>query len=595
MNINIALDSNYFKPYTFQDIMAPGILFKQDWEADQERYQSIAEQLGNLEAAVQNTQIAKGLYDAYNTEFQSAVDEFNTGKLNKTRLSKLRNRYNTEIKKVQNANELYSKEATRRMNLLDKDPTMIFSDIGTLDDYIENPNRMTQSYSKENLRTQVARTMQAIGKGFANMGINGHLDKYNYQLMEQNGFTPEEINNFIRQYQSGDSSVLNTIYGQAVKNIIDSTGIEKWASDSDYNDAVNYALDGAYQGIGEMKLSHMRDEGAYAAMQHYYHELQAENAARRAAVKSKDSGFSRSGFSLAHINGGVQRAGNLRDRLFTNGSINSNYFKSEDIKRSTSDPVETTYTNPLKIYKDVKNSSQAANYSYSANKNTFGFYPSNSKDASAVYNAAKKYNVNNILTEEEYNFLTSLGLDENSTPKEINSALSNYILQGGVNDYYGSVNAAGYENISDKFIGNYNMIDNPKSIVQKFDVNTGIGGNGTKIEDDDIKAGVSDVFYSRKNPNKLIVTMGTHRYVVDPNLFDSQTARIVQQGNSLLTASDENLYNWAVSNNIINPSTPNTSTVIEQIKSSIEENVLEVLNAQFNSYNKIRSTTDSNI
>ena len=304
MNINIALDSNYFKPYTFQDIIAPAALFKQDWEADQERYQSIAEQLGNLEAAVQNTQIAKGLYDAYNTEFQSAVDEFNTGKLNKTRLSKLRNRYNTEMKKVQNANELFSKEAARRMSLLEKDPTMIFSDIGTLDDYITNPNRVSRNFSKEAIRQQVAQDMSAIGKGLSDIGKTGKLDNYTYTVLQRNGFSPEEVQNFISRYNSNDPTLESHLFSRIMNNVIDSSGIKDWASQEDINDATLYALRGLYSGIGEAKTSTLESYGDKQALQHYYHELQANNALQRqkdlarynatlngSTTKNKDTGF----------------------------------------------------------------------------------------------------------------------------------------------------------------------------------------------------------------------------------------------------------------------------------------------------------------
>ena len=275
------------------------------------------------------------------------------------------------------------------------------------------------------------------------------------------------------------------------------------------------------------------------------------------------------------------------------------------MKRSTSDPVETIYTNPLKIYNEYLNRADTINNSgqYSGNKykygpNSIGYYPSNAGNFLAEGQVSDKYGVK-VLNSKEYEFLSSLGLDENSTPQQINAALNDYILHGGVDDYYGEVNMTNYNQISKNLRNNYRAIrsrdaSSAKSLIQEFDLKTGMGAKGTEILEDDLDAGINGIYYSRKNPDKLIADIGTGRFVIDPSLIDTETRNIIESRSPYIKMDDETLCNFAVRQGWVAPediySVRNTANAI---RSQLEKEIKEALYYQFNSANPTQSETAS--
>jgi hypothetical protein len=61
-------------------------------------------------------------------------------------LANLRKMYGTQIRQLEKANEAMAKEAERRRTAK-PEMNMMYQNIGTLDDWMENPNRTLGSYS----------------------------------------------------------------------------------------------------------------------------------------------------------------------------------------------------------------------------------------------------------------------------------------------------------------------------------------------------------------------------------------------------------------------------------------------------------------
>jgi len=89
------------------------------------------------------------MYEDYQNRFNAAVDDFSNGMNLRTarEIGALRKLYGTKIRQLERANEARVKEAERRRALIGSDKNMLYQDMGTLDDWMDNPDRVLGSYS----------------------------------------------------------------------------------------------------------------------------------------------------------------------------------------------------------------------------------------------------------------------------------------------------------------------------------------------------------------------------------------------------------------------------------------------------------------
>ena len=297
MNINIALDSNYFKPYTFQDIIAPGVMFKQDWEADLDRYSAIAESLGTLETAVQNTTDAKNIYDAYKNDLESATEELYSGRLNKRKMAQLRTRYGTEIKKLETARDQMQKEIDTRRQEISRDPYRIYENKPlSLDDYL-NGTPTYHSISTTDIQTRTSEEATALSKALVSSPTFSSVLNHQKYLMETNsgvslntldvimGMNPEDAN-----LSANDKKNLERLQGLVEKER--KGALYDKFSDEDKTRIDNAIYSGLYNALGTTSYNLTANEGylnplqnlqyenskmQYDAMQEYVKEMKTAN------------------------------------------------------------------------------------------------------------------------------------------------------------------------------------------------------------------------------------------------------------------------------------------------------------------------------
>lgn len=283
-NYNIVIDTSNFRPYDYNLAYRAIQDYNYGYGQSQAIYDKIAQTLGDLKSAVEGSTRAKQIYDAYQNNFDVAADEFSRGmNINTARkLGELRKIYGTQIRQLERANEARVK-AAEYLRAQNKDNDYLHEDIGSLDAWMDDPTRQVRGYSGNRLTTEVAAMMGSVAKSMKQLNTEGRLDSYNKKWIETGGFSPERISEAISQLQTGGiESVKDDIIRGVLKNVASSSGMDNWADVSTLQRRNEYMARGLYGGIGETKMGHFADEEAKAALQYRYHELEAENAQKRA-------------------------------------------------------------------------------------------------------------------------------------------------------------------------------------------------------------------------------------------------------------------------------------------------------------------------
>ena len=75
-NFNLVVDTSNFKPFTYEEMIRPLLLYKQEEEARQKAYLDLQEKASTLEdlAASKKDAEAYGAYTAYKNKLREAVD-----------------------------------------------------------------------------------------------------------------------------------------------------------------------------------------------------------------------------------------------------------------------------------------------------------------------------------------------------------------------------------------------------------------------------------------------------------------------------------------------------------------------------------------
>lgn len=279
MNLNIVLDTNQFKPFDYSLALNAIKEYNTGYEKQQAVYDKIAQTLGDLASAVEGTDKAKKIYDAYQEQFNTAADSFSNGMnfKNAKQLVDLRRLYGTQIRQLEKANEAMVKEAERR-RAVGPEKNMLYQDIGNLDKWMEDPARVLGSYSGTQLSSEVAAMAKAVGDSMVGLANSGRLDPYNKTWLKTKGFKPENINKAIAEVQQGGiQNVKDDILRGILTQAMDASGINTWADEGTKRAAENLAARGLYGGIGQSEIGHYEDKAASKALDYYYAVKQAQD------------------------------------------------------------------------------------------------------------------------------------------------------------------------------------------------------------------------------------------------------------------------------------------------------------------------------
>lgn len=266
-----------FRPFSYQEMLAPVLMATQAHQAVEEAYSELDSQanaIGSL-ANEANDPVTYQRYKAYESALRTQADALAKNGLtpsSRQSLLDLKGRYAKDITPIQNA-------ITRRRELVDEqrkallqNPTLMFqrdmnsmSYESSLDRFLENPDYdYGERYSGALLTQQVSQAAGNLAKELSNYGNGKRLDAYTKTFLQQHGFTRGQVLDAISNPNRAQSQpVLNAI----VEQVMGSSGMASWADQPTMDKAYNYARQGLWSAIGQTNVSAYEDYGARLAAQ----------------------------------------------------------------------------------------------------------------------------------------------------------------------------------------------------------------------------------------------------------------------------------------------------------------------------------------
>lgn len=278
MNFNIAIDNSGFRPFDLDTVYKALDFYNKGYDKNKEVYDKISQTLGELDTAVEGTEKAKGIYDAYRAQFDTAADSFAQGMTteNSRLLGKLRSLYGTDITKLEKAREAMKAIADTRAKLAatGKANDMLYQDIGNLDNYLDNPNYSPKAYDGNQITANVATLMDKIKQGLASISKGEALDPYTDTYSILDGVDAAQANQIMQQLTTGQPITNIPIVGDAVNRILNNAGYNDWMDTNTKERALNYALTGVYGLLGKKDIKTKDNKEALAALQDKYKAIE---------------------------------------------------------------------------------------------------------------------------------------------------------------------------------------------------------------------------------------------------------------------------------------------------------------------------------
>lgn len=266
-NYSLVIDST-FKPFSYQELMAPVARMSEYHEKLAQEYDNLSSQADILEAMGNDDRDKNSgvysRYKSYSDSLRNEADNLYRYGLNvesRRRLSDLRRRYNTEIVPIQNAWNKRDEEAKAQLDASIKNPLLKFSRNAKdtpLEYYINNPQGGYDAYDLKNVYTMTAAMAKTLAKQ-AREGRKEYIDDVTYRFITPYGLDPNLINDW--QSNPDASPTLTNMVSQALA----SNGIT--ADNPIYNEALSVAKLGTWEAIGEDKEHIQNDQARLLNMQ----------------------------------------------------------------------------------------------------------------------------------------------------------------------------------------------------------------------------------------------------------------------------------------------------------------------------------------
>ena len=582
-NYSLVINSK-FRPFEYQELLAPVLMATQAHQAVEEAYADLSTKASIWDKMANEATDPKAhaIYKKYADDLQAQSEELSMYGLtpaSRQSMLNMRSRYARDITPIETAYKRREEQMKQQNAILAQDPTRMFARRAaetSLDAFLERPtlDTIAQNYSGSLLTKQVSNAAAALAKDARNdPKVQTELRKllpYQYETIRRTGFDPETVRQAILNSPNADK-ILTGI----VDNVIANSGIGDWnyVSPKDKQrilaEAREHANEGLWSAVGQTQYGNITDTfGMQSAL---------ESIRRSNAMKEKeDKPETPTGTGIRHWSMGTEGAKYL-------GVANDLYKKMMNGKGNMVMGYSgKNYTNPLKIYKEYLDLGKKSTKTTTRCNPRTGrcFEARTSSDYEGAAEAIKKkYGVTKILTEQEYNALKSLGYDENSRLSDFNNnGFEQRINRAGSSYAATSTNMADYghaQSVIFPAMQRYYRDSNPGFLYEYTSKGRGkaVSFNDVVKFDDKNKPNVSidDISYSIKSPNDLILTVGGKDYYISPEGYGRDLQKIVQgykdrYWNLLETPED---------------------------KSQYQDMVTEAIRNELDRFNKVRGNTDS--
>lgn len=569
-NYNLVIDST-FKPFSYQEMLAPVMMAQQAHQAIEDEYAELSTKANIWDemANEQSDPLAYQMYKKYSNDLSTQADLLASEGLNassRKAMLDMKKRYSKEITPIEQAYARRKQLADEQRQAIAKDPTLMYQNYASrmsLDDFINNPEAdYGASYSGKMLTSQVATAASNLAKQMRDnprkwRSILG--DQY-YETMMQKGFSSEAVRDAINN-KEGASQELR----QIVEDAIGSSRMREWADEATISRAYDYANQGLWNAVGETTYQMQANKDYDYRMQNWL-AGEKEKRAREEAARKANEDLARS----IGLRGTSYIVSSGKDKEYYD-AVKGLSDKEGNVKASVFGKDGTV--NPLKVYEEYSNTIKNINREidsrggYPRGVGSYGtigeamnepYKPRKSRAeliGEAQQKIFEKYGVSEIISDAQYQTLKNIGYD-GSYPATMDDLTSKIDALSQYKTYF-STNMSGYDvpdTIIRSSLGNWSNNKSFEGRVYKINAD-GTQGKGISYDDlnlynDSNSKGrkVTDIAYDVNHPKQIIVQLGEsgERYLMDPNILGSEVASFINQASSRITKDNASIAAQAI-------------------------------------------------
>lgn len=291
-NYSLVINSQ-FKPFSYQEMLAPTLMATQAHQELENQYGELATKASVWEemANEQTDPYAYKMYKTYANDLEAQAGQLAREGLNaasRRDMLNMKARYSKEITPIEQAYATRQKQAEQQQQALLQDPTLMLSrraSTTSLDDYIRNPQLAYEAYSGKLITAQAAQAASALAKEMQEKPRKWRsiLGNSYYESMMQKGFSSKAVLQAIQDKPNAAPQLT-----KIVEDAINSSGVRNWGDQATIARAIDYAKQGLWSAVGETQYQTLDNWRAKMAEQ----EAMQKRAEQRAAARAQqDKGF----------------------------------------------------------------------------------------------------------------------------------------------------------------------------------------------------------------------------------------------------------------------------------------------------------------
>lgn len=287
-NYSLVINSQ-FKPFSYQEMLAPTLMATQAHQELENQYGELATKASVWEemANEQTDPHAYKMYKTYANDLEEQAGQLAREGLNaasRRDMLNMRARYSKEITPIEQAYTARQKQAEEQQRALLQDPTLMLSrraSTTSLDDYIRNPQLAYESYSGKLITAQAASAASALAKEMQEKPRKWRsiLGNSYYETMMQKGFSSQAVLQAIQDNPNAAPQLT-----RIVEDAINSSGVRNWGDQATIARAIDYAKQGLWSAVGETQYQTLDNWRAKMAEQ----EAMQIRAEKRAAARKAE-------------------------------------------------------------------------------------------------------------------------------------------------------------------------------------------------------------------------------------------------------------------------------------------------------------------
>lgn len=284
-NYSLVINSQ-FKPFSYQEMLAPTLMATQAHQELENQYGELATKASVWEemANEQTDPYAYKMYKTYANDLEEQAGQLAREGLNaasRRDMLNMRARYSKEITPIEQAYTTRQKQAEQQQQALLQDPTLMLSrraSTTSLDDYIRNPQLAYEAYSGKLITAQAASAASALAKEMQEKPRKWRsiLGNSYYETMMQKGFSSQAVLQAIQDNPNAAPQLT-----RIVEDAINSSGVRNWGDQATIARAIDYAKQGLWSAVGETQYQTLDNWRAKMAEQ----EAMQKRAEKRAAAR----------------------------------------------------------------------------------------------------------------------------------------------------------------------------------------------------------------------------------------------------------------------------------------------------------------------